>query len=84
MNSTERFFLRDSLLAGKGVSNFETLLDYGVRVDDQPIYIGRALMSTSTAENTWTVEKITYDGSNRPITKQVRIGAWDDRATLLW
>jgi hypothetical protein len=67
----------------RGISDYETRLDYDVRVDEQPVFIGRAPAGAATADDVWTVEKLTYDGSSRPTRKQVFIDvAWDDRAGL--
>lgn len=81
MNYTERQLLLHMV---EGTAQYETRLDYDVRSDTQPVYIGRAVNNTDVANSGWTIEKFTYDGANRPIRKQVLAGAWNDRATLGW
>lgn len=66
----------------RGISDADTRLDYGPRTDTQPVYIGRAPMATETSAGSWTIERLTYDGSDRPVAKEVRYGSWDDRTTL--
>lgn len=68
----------------RGISDGETRLDYVLRTDDQPVYVGRAVAGTSAAASDWTIELVEYDGNDRPTRKQVLTGAWDDRATLGW
>lgn len=65
----------------RGVTDFETRLDYDVRTDSNPVYLGRALDGTSVTE-TWTIQKFTYDGSDRVTQIQVTEGRWDARTTL--
>lgn len=76
---------QDSTLADvkRGITDFESRLDYDGRTDMQPVYIGRADNGTATSSGSWTVEKVTYV-SDRPTRKQVLSGAWDDRASLSW
>lgn len=68
----------------RGITDFESRLDYAGRTDDQPVYVGRASSGTATSSGVWVVEKVTYDGSDRPTRKQVLTGAWDNRASLSW
>lgn len=68
---------------GRGTTDYETRLDFVDRIDNQPVYVGRATNGTATTAS-WQVEKVTYDGDDRPVRKQVLTGAWDDRATLDW
>jgi hypothetical protein len=67
-----------------GISRSDTRLDYEAREDSQPVYIGRADGGTLTSAGTWVIERLTYDETDRPILKQTRTGAWDNRATLDW
>lgn len=69
----------------RGVTDYETRLDYDGRTDDQPVYVGRASSGASVALAEWTIEKVTYDGNDRPTRKQVLDGvSWNDRAVLSW
>ncbi len=69
----------------------EKRLDYDTRTDDNPVYIGfaeyiftseTAAITPSTATETWLVQKLTYDSSNRVTRIQAARGAWDDRVSL--
>lgn len=69
----------------------EKRLDYDTRTDDNPVYIGFAeyvfisateTITPTTNTDTWIVQKLTYDASDRVTRIQVARGAWDDRATL--
>jgi hypothetical protein len=69
----------------------EKRLDYDVRTDDSPVYIGFAeylftsatdSLTPSTSTDIWIIQKLTYDGSNRITRIQVARGAWDDRVSL--
>jgi YD repeat-containing protein len=70
--------------------NSEKRLDYDTRDDDSPVYIGfcetmigaNNLLLTPTTTDTWVIQKFTYDASNRVIRIEVKMGAWDDRASL--
>ena len=73
-----------SLWAAGGLTDVETRLDYDARTDDQPVYVGRASAGTLAANADWVIEKLTYDGDDRPTRKQVLKGSWDDRASLDW
>lgn len=61
-----------------------TLFDYASRTDGNPVYVGLNEMSVATAAASWLVLRFTYDSSGRATDKQVLVGAWDSRATLLW
>lgn len=67
----------------RGLTDYETRLDYSTRLDDQPIYVGRAPANTATTATTWTIEKLTYDANGRPTRTQVFSAAsWDNRGSL--
>lgn len=68
----------------RGITDVEDRLDFDGRTDTQPVYIGRAINATATTDDTWAIEKTTYDESDRPVRKQVLTGAWDSRASLSW
>lgn len=69
----------------------EKRLDYDTRTDDNPVYIGFAeYLFTSATDtitptvdtDTWIIQKLTYDSSDRVTRIQVARGTWNDRATL--
>lgn len=66
----------------RGVTDVETRLDYDTRLDDQPVYIGRAPTGTATSSAVWTIEIVAYDANSRPSRKRAVVGAWDSRTTL--
>lgn len=55
-----------------------------------PIYIGRSPQNTPTSTAGWQIQKITYDGSNNPLTvtwanNNDRFDQiWDNRASLTY
>lgn len=59
-------------------------LDYDVRTDEQPVYIGFADQGVGESEDKWTLQKLTYDGSNRATQRGIAIGAWSKRTTLTY
>lgn len=66
----------------RGITDQETRFDYGARTDSSPVYIGKADDGTATTETTWTIQKLTYDASDRVTRIEVGAGAWDDRSTM--
>lgn len=69
----------------------EKRLDYDVRTDDNPVYIGfaeylftsdTATVTPSTSATVWVIQKLTYDASDRITRIQAARGFWDDRASL--
>lgn len=72
-----------ALWAAAGIVDTETRLDYEARMDDQPVFIGRAAAGTVTS-GVWVIERLSYDDEDRPERKQTLKGAWDDRAALDW
>lgn len=66
----------------RGITDYETRLDYGARTDDQPVYVGRAPQDTATSAADWYIERISYDASNRPTRSERLSGSWDNRGSL--
>lgn len=60
------------------------LLDYATRTDGSPVYVGKNRQAAATTDNTWVIQRFTYDSSSRPTDVQVLTGVWNDRATLSW
>lgn len=61
------------------------ILDYDVRTDGNPVYVGFNLQTAVVADATWTVYKLFYDASNRLVDQQVaeRV-VWTARAAAAW
>lgn len=61
------------------------LIDYDVRSDANPVYIGVAAQGSLTSLPVWLIQKLSYDTSNR-ITQQESLVnvVWDNRASLPW
>lgn len=72
-----------SLRTSDGGQSFQKLIDYDVRTDDNPIYIGYGVRGLATSTDGWLINKITYDVSNRPTSIQSGIGKWTERATTV-
>lgn len=68
----------------RSLTDYETRLDYDVRIDGNPVYVGKNLNGASTAAATWTIQKMTYDVTSRLTRAQVLTGSWDGRAALPW
>lgn len=68
----------------RSVNDYRTLLDYDVRTDGNPVYVGTNAQAAAEADATWTVMRLTYDASNRLTDKQVLTGSWTGRAGLAW
>lgn len=66
----------------RGLTDFESRLDYGARTDSNPVYVGKALAGSATSGGGWTIQKFTYDTSDRATRVQVVEGVWDDREGL--
>lgn len=57
-------------------------LDYDVRSDSSPVYLGRAAPGTADSDATWAVQKFTYDSQGRVIVIENATGAWSNRGSL--
>jgi len=68
----------------RGITDYEIRLDYDVRTDSNPVYVGRNQQGVPTADATWIVQKMSYDGSDRMTRVEVLGGSWDGRAALPW
>ena len=68
----------------RGLTDYETRLDYSTRLDGNPVYVGKHANGTSTTSTTWTVQKLTYDSLSRLTRAQVLSGSWSGRAALGW
>lgn len=63
----------------------EQRLDFDVRTDGNPVYVGTADPGTLVGDPYWTVNKLTYDSSGRLTRKQTIASAiWNNRASLAW
>ncbi len=62
----------------------QKFLDYDVRSDSNPVYVGFNLRGALTSDANWLLQKLTYDGSNRVTTVQVAIDSWTNRTTTTY
>ena len=60
--------------------NMQERLDYGVRTDGQPTYIGYAPRALATSATGWMLAKFTYDDNGYVTVKQIAYDSWDNRA----
>ncbi len=68
----------------RSITDAESRLDYAARSDSNPVYVGKAENGTPTTTQTWVIQRLTYDGTDRLIRVEVLTGAWDSRASLPW
>lgn len=62
-------------------------IDYDVRTDSNPVYIGIAKPGTADGDGggAWLLQKLTYDASDRMTIRQVcRNSTWTARATATY
>ena len=59
-------------------------LDYDVRSDSNPVYVGFNYRGAATNANNWALQKLTYDGSSRVTLVQIAIDSWDNRVTATY
>ena len=65
-------------------TNVQKIIDYDVRVDDNPVYVGYGDRGIATSSALWLINKITYDGSARVTLVQSAVGVWTNRASLTY
>lgn len=78
----------DGSIAAKSVIEYipagtltQKFLDYDVRTDSNPVYVGFNIQGAATSTTTWLLQKLTYDSSNRVTKVQIAKDAWDNRTT---
>jgi hypothetical protein len=59
-------------------------MDYDVRTDSNPVYVGFNFRGASTSATNWVLQKLSYDGSNRVISVQVATDAWTNRVSATY
>jgi len=59
-------------------------MDYGVRTDGQPIYLGYAIRGKATSDDAWIIYKHTYDVNDQLTLRQTAFDAWDNIATATY
>ena len=66
-------------------SNWKKRLDYDVRTDDNPVYVGFAPwgMDEGNVEG-WLLYKMTYDGSDRITEVDIAYDSWTNHATAVY
>lgn len=57
-------------------------LDYDMRTDDNPVYVGFGAKGLADGADGWLIFKLTYDASDRVTAKKSAYGVWNDRASL--
>lgn len=67
-----------------GAFSSQKRIDYDVRTDDNPVYVGYNIRGAATSVTTWVLQKLTYDGSNRITLVQVALDSWDNRAAATY
>lgn len=67
-----------------GAFSSQKRIDYDVRTDDNPVYVGYNIRGVATSDGTWVIQKITYDGSSRVTLVQIAIDSWDNRTTATY
>lgn len=63
---------------------FQTLIDYDDRTDDNAVYIGRSSKGSAASADNWVIYQLTYDEDDRLVVVQVATGSWDNRASLTY
>jgi hypothetical protein len=70
---------------GPPTPNVVRLIDYDVRTDANPVYVGQAPTGTPTSLAAWQIFKLSYDISARLVEQEYLSGvALDHRTTLPW
>lgn len=59
-------------------------LDYDVRTDSNPVYVGFNFKGAQDAAPNWILQKLTYDGSSRVTLVQIAIDSWLNRTTTVY
>lgn len=62
-------------------------IDYDVRTDGQPLYLGYAAMGIASSQGGWLLYKFTYTtiGGNDYVSyRAVGKGIWDSRASITY
>jgi hypothetical protein len=76
----------DNILHAKRVTDSgsasDVRLDYDVRTDDNPVYVGIGYAGQSITSTGWLIYKLTWDGSSRLTLKQSTTGIWNNRTSL--
>lgn len=65
-------------------SNLQQRIDYDVRTDGQPVYIGFGARGLATSATGWLIQTFTYDGSNNLTLRQIAYDSWDNRASATY
>lgn len=59
-------------------------IDYDVRTDENPVYVGYNVRGAVVGDTTWVIQKMTYDASSRITLVQVAIDSWSNRTTTTY
>lgn len=64
--------------------NSQKRMDYDVRTDDNPVYVGFNHRGAASSDTNWVLQKLTYDASDRITLVQVSTNSWDNRTTTTY
>lgn len=59
-------------------------LDYDVRSDANPVYVGFNHKGAASSATNWVLQKLTYDGSSRVTLVQIAVDSWDNRVSATY
>jgi hypothetical protein len=62
----------------------QKFLDYDVRTDSNPVYVGFNFRGAATSDTNWVLQKLTYDASSRVTIVQIAIDSWDNHASATY
>jgi hypothetical protein len=62
----------------------QKLLDYDIRTDSNPVYVGFNFQGAAQSATNWVIQKLTYDGSARVTMVQIAVNAWTNRVSAIY
>ena len=65
-------------------SDQQKQIDYTIRPDGQPVYVGYAPRGHATSATGWLLQKMTYDVSDRVTSITIAWNSWDNRAAATY
>jgi hypothetical protein len=54
-------------------------MDYSVRTDGQPVYVGFNNRGSLTSDSNWVIQKLTYNTNGFVTDVDIAIDSWDNR-----
>ena len=71
-------------ISGNTIAVIKTML-LSYNSDRDVEYIGyHTSDNANTSDSSWYIKKWTYDSNGDPVTREKRIGAWNNRQNLNW